>query len=66
MTEISGGQFNHPLRASRIAQCGSGKFVDGPRGVSGLATHARLLCQQVTLEATVVVQVSSIPQEPLQ
>jgi hypothetical protein len=59
------GPFDHPLRASRIAQLDIGTFVDGPVGGIGLATHARLLCQRVTLEATLVVHVSSIPQEPL-
>jgi hypothetical protein len=58
-------EFYEALRAPEIAECGLGQCVDGPVGVIGLMTHARLLGQGVTLGVAGRMQGPSIPQEPL-
>ena len=55
-------EFHQARGAPHITEFGIGKFGDGPVGVIGAATHARLLCQRGALYGS---EGPSIPQEPL-
>jgi hypothetical protein len=43
------GKFHQACGASLVTQVGIGEFVDGPVGVNGDGTHARLLYTRVAL-----------------